>query len=143
MPKVTSFPNAKKYDQMYTVGPIDIRSTCAHHFAPITGQAYVAVFPGTKVIGLSKFARIIDWVVSRPTIQEEMVEQIADVLEEVTEAKGIMVVVDAEHGCCTHRGIKAHSSNMTTSVVRGSFKKSSELKTEALTLIASQRNRSY
>ena len=134
MPRVTAFPNAKEYDQIYTVDEIEVRSTCAHHFQPIVGRAWVAIYPGDKVIGLSKFSRIIDWIASRPTIQEELVEQIADKLEEVTGAKGIMVVVKAEHGCCTNRGIKAHSSNMTTSVVRGVFKNEPEMKKEAIAM---------
>jgi len=134
MPKVTAFPNAKDYNQIYTVDEIEVRSTCAHHFQPIVGRAWVAVYPGDKVIGLSKFARIIDWIASRPTIQEELVEQIADKLEEVTGARGIMVVVKAEHGCCTNRGIKAHSSNMTTSVVRGEFMKNKDMKAEAISM---------
>lgn len=134
MPKVTAFPNHKQYDQIYTVDEIEIRSTCAHHFQPIRGKAWVAIFPGTKVIGLSKFSRIVDWVASRPTIQEELVEQIADVLETVTEAKGVMVVVKAEHGCCVNRGIKAASSNMTTSVVRGVFRDNPEMKKEAMSM---------
>jgi len=134
MPRVTAFPNAKEYDQIYTVDEIEVRSTCAHHFQPIVGRAWVAIYPGDKVIGLSKFSRIIDWIASRPTIQEELVEQIADTLEGVTGAKGIMVVVKAEHGCCTNRGIKAHSSNMTTSVVRGVFKNEPEMKKEAIAM---------
>jgi len=78
-PEITAFPNAKQYDQIYVTGPITINSTCAHHFQPITGGCYVGVFPGEKVIGLSKFNRLVDWIVSRPQIQEEMTEQIADV----------------------------------------------------------------
>jgi len=136
MPKVTAFPNDKNYDQIYTVDEIEVRSTCAHHFQNITGRAWVAIYPGDKVIGLSKFSRIIDWVASRPTIQEELVEQIADKLEEVTGAKGIMVVAKLSHGCCTQRGIKAHNSNMTTSVVRGVFKTNSDMKKEAISMFS-------
>ena len=76
-PCVTAFPNAKQYDQIYMSGPITINSTCAHHFQAISGKAYVGIFPGNKVIGLSKFNRMVDWVASRPQIQEEMTEQIA------------------------------------------------------------------
>jgi len=134
MPKITAFPNTKEYDGLYTVGPIAVRSTCCHHIMPITGNCWVAVLPGKKVIGLSKFARVVDWICSRPSIQEELTEQIADVLEEVTEARGVYVVVKAEHGCCTHRGIRAHNSNMTTAVIRGEFRGNPELKKEALAL---------
>jgi len=136
MPKITTFPNAESFDQIYNVDEIEIRSNCAHHFQPITGRAWVAIFPGDNVVGLSKFARIVDWIASRPTIQEEMVEQIANTIEAVTGAKGVMVVVRAEHGCCTNRGIKAHSSNMTTSVIRGVFRDDPDMKKEAMTLFS-------
>jgi len=121
-PEVTSFPNAKEYDQIYVSGPMSINSTCAHHFQPITGQAYVGVFPGKRVVGLSKFNRIVDWIASRPQIQEEMTEQIADMVEKETEAQGVAVVIKAEHFCMTARGVKEHESEMMTSVVRGMFR---------------------
>jgi GTP cyclohydrolase I len=134
-PKVTTFPNAGNYDQLYMVGPIEIRSTCAHHFQPITGNAYIAVFPGKNVVGLSKFNRIADWVASRPTIQEELVIQIADEVEKITEAEGVAVVVKAEHGCMINRGVKAHESDMLTSVMRGKFRDDVNLKNEFITLL--------
>ena len=87
-PRITDFPNVV-YDQMYITGPIKIRSTCAHHFQNITGNCWIGIQPGKKVIGLSKFNRIVDWVASRPQIQEEMTEQIADEIEEVTSPKGL------------------------------------------------------
>ena len=118
-PKVTAFPNASNYDQIYVTGPITVRSMCAHHMMPIKGKAYIGVYPGNNVIGLSKFNRLVDWVCSRPQIQEEMTEQIADVIEGSTNAKGIAVVVQAEHFCMTHRGVKEHESDMSTSVMRG------------------------
>ena len=134
-PEVTSFPNAKEYDQIYVSGPMSINSTCAHHFQPITGQAYVGVFPGKKVIGLSKFNRMVDWVASRPQIQEEMTEQIADMIEEETEAKGVAVVIKAEHFCMTARGVKEHESEMMTSVLRGMFLRNTSMKTEFFSLL--------
>jgi len=134
MPRVTSFPNDKEYDGLYTVGPIELRSTCAHHGQNIAGRCWIAILPGTRVIGLSKFSRLVDWLASRPTIQEELTEQVADLLSNITEAKGVFVVIKAQHGCCTHRGIKAYNSNMTTSVIRGEFRGNVELKKEALEL---------
>lgn len=118
-PKVTSFPNAGDYDQLYVSGPIEIRSTCAHHMMPIVGNAYIGVFPGNNVIGLSKFNRIVDWFSSRPQIQEELTVQIADEIERVTEAKGVAIVIKANHFCLTHRGCRAHESDFTTSILRG------------------------
>ena len=138
-PKITTFPNATNYDQLYITGPISIRSTCAHHFQNIVGKAYVGVFPGKEVIGLSKFNRLIHWIAERPQIQEEMTMQIADAVEEVTSADGVAIVVRAEHMCMTHRGVKEHESDMTTSVMRGSFRNDPELKKEFLTLMQEMR----
>ena len=134
-PRITSFPNANQYDQLYLTGPIKIRSTCAHHFQPIVGNAWIGVFPGKEVIGLSKFNRLVDWVASRPQIQEEMTVQIADLIEEETKAEGIAVVVKAEHMCLTHRGVKEHESDMTTSIVRGSLREEETQKREFFNLL--------
>ena len=134
-PEITAFPNAKQYDQIYMTGPITINSTCAHHFQPITGQAYVGVFPGKRVVGLSKFNRIVDWIASRPQIQEEMTEQIADMVEKETEAQGVAVVIKAEHFCMTARGVKEHESEMMTSVVRGMFRDEPATKAEFFSLL--------
>jgi len=134
-PKVTAFPNVKQYDQIYMSGPMSINSTCAHHFQPITGNAYVGIFPGEKVIGLSKFNRMVDWIASRPQIQEEMTEQIADMIEKETEAKGVAVIVKAEHFCMTARGVKEHESDMVTSVVRGIFRNDPAIKAEFFSLL--------
>ena len=134
-PEITAFPNAKQYDQIYMTGPITINSTCAHHFQPITGGCYVGVFPGEKVIGLSKFNRLVDWIASRPQIQEEMTEQIADEIEKQTEAKGVAVVIKAKHFCMSARGVKEHDSDMLTSVVRGDFLKIEHLKAEFFSLL--------
>jgi len=138
MPNVTAFPNMG-YKSLYTSGPISVRSTCAHHFQNIVGKAYVGVFPGKEVIGLSKFNRLIHWIAERPQIQEEMTMQIADAVEEVTSADGVAIVVRAEHMCMTHRGVKEHESDMTTSVMRGDFRNDPELKKEFLTLMQEMR----
>ena len=134
-PRVTSFPNANQYDELYVTGPIKIRSTCAHHFQPIVGNAWIGVFPGKNVIGLSKFNRLVNWIASRPQIQEEMTVQIADLIEEETQAEGIAVVIKAEHLCLTHRGVKEHESDMTTSIVRGSLRKEETQKREFFNLL--------
>jgi len=134
-PTITSFPNAQSYDQLYIVGPIDVRSTCAHHFQNIVGNAWVGVFPGKNVIGLSKFNRIVDHIASRPQIQEEMTVQIANEIERITDAEGIAVVVKAEHMCMTARGVKAHESDMLTSVVRGSLREQEKLRQEFFSLL--------
>ena len=135
LPKITSFPNILDYDQLYTTGPIAVRSTCAHHMQPIVGKCYIGVFPGKNVIGLSKFNRIVRWIVQRPQIQEEMTMQIADKLEEITKAEGIGVVIKAEHMCMTHRGVLEHESDMTTSIVRGKLRDVETIKNEFFTLL--------
>lgn len=135
-PKVTAFPNANSYDELYVTGPITIRSTCAHHFQAIQGKAYIGVFPGKNVIGLSKFNRITDWIASRPQIQEEMTVQIADEIERVTEAEGVAVLVQAEHLCMTQRGVREHESDMTTSIMRGKFREDPHLKQEFFNIVA-------
>lgn len=129
-PKITSFPNAAKYDGAYYTGPISVRSTCAHHFQNITGNCWVGVKPEDDVIGLSKFNRIIDWIASRPQIQEEMTVQIADKICELTKTKNIAILLKAKHHCITHRGVKEHDSDMTTTILRGSFQTESNIRNE-------------
>lgn len=136
MPKATSFPNVTQYDQIYIAGPIEIKSTCAHHLQNISGTCWIGIKPGKDVIGLSKFNRIVDWLARRPSIQEELSEQIADAVEEATKAEGVAVFMRAEHACMTHRGVKAHCSDMKTSVVRGVFRKNQSLKDEFFRILA-------
>ena len=135
-PTVTAFPNANAYDEVYVTGPITIRSTCAHHFQGIKGRAYIGVFPGKNVIGLSKFNRIIHWICARPQIQEEMTIQVADEVMRVTEASGVAVLIQAEHMCMTMRGVMEHQSDMTTSVMRGNFRDDPNLKQEFFNIVS-------
>jgi GTP cyclohydrolase I len=116
-PEVTDFPNAKQVDALYCVGPITVRSTCAHHFQPIRGKVWIGVVPGDRVIGLSKFARLADWVMSRPQIQEEATAMLHQVLTNAVKPKGLIVAMHAEHLCMTQRGVKEHSSGMATNQV--------------------------
>lgn len=134
-PKITGFPNITNYDQLYITGPIKVRSLCAHHFMPIEGNCYVGIFPGSNVIGLSKFNRIVDWICARPQIQEEMTNQIADAIEEETRAEGLAIIVEAKHMCLTHRGYREHTNNMVTSVMRGKLREDPVLRAEFLKLL--------
>ena len=138
MPRVTSFPNMG-YKSMYTSGPISIRSTCAHHFQNIVGNAWVGIIPNGEVIGLSKFNRIVHHIVERPQIQEEMTTQIADELKKYAKTENIAVVVKAEHHCMTHRGVKEHESDMTTAVMLGKFREDPNLKSEFYNLMLSMK----
>ena len=134
-PKITSFPNIG-YENVYTAGPISIRSTCAHHFQNIVGRCWVGIFPEDKVIGLSKFNRLVHWIAERPQIQEEMTTQIADELEKFAETANVAVVLKAEHHCMTHRGVREHESDMTTAIMRGKFRNDAALKDEFYKLLA-------
>ena len=119
-PRVTSFPNMG-YNNLYTTGPITIRSTCAHHLQNIVGKCWVGIFPEEEVIGLSKFNRLVHHIAERPQIQEEMTTQIADKLVQYAKTPNVAVVVKAEHHCMTHRGVREHESDMTTAVMKGAF----------------------
>lgn len=135
MPKITEFPNVKNLDELYTVGPITVRSMCSHHLMPVLGECYIGVLPKGKIIGLSKFNRIVEWIMSRPQIQEEATIQIADTIEEAIKPRGIAVVVTAVHGCLAMRGVKDANTRMTTSVMRGTFQTSLNLRSEFLSII--------
>lgn len=134
-PKATEFPNAKKLDELYLVGPIAVRSMCSHHLVPIFGRAWIGVVPGEKLLGLSKFARLTRWVMARPQIQEEATAQIADLLEEQLKPRGLGVVVKANHLCMTWRGVQDESAEMTTSVMRGAFRENDAARAEFMSLV--------
>lgn len=137
-PEVTHFPNVKKVDEMYTLGPIAVRSTCSHHFAPIMGDVWIGVIPGDKLVGISKLSRISSWIMSRPQIQEEAVEQLADELERLLVPRGLGVVVKASHMCMTWRGVREHATTMVTSVMRGAFAERPDAKAEFMAIIRGQ-----
>ena len=134
-PDVTSFPNTKDLDEIYTVGPITVRSACSHHLVPILGNCWIGIKPGSRVIGLSKFARVADWVFSRPHIQEEAVMILADEIERLCEPKGLGIIVKAQHYCMKWRGVKEPSTSMVNSVVRGVFRHDPSLKQEFFELV--------
>jgi GTP cyclohydrolase I len=135
MPKVTDFPNAKELDEVYTLGPITVRSACSHHFVPIVGQAWVGILPSDRVIGISKFNRIVDWVMSRPHIQEEAAVMVADIIENLIKPKGLAFVIKAQHMCMSWRGVKEPDTKMINSIVRGAFRADPHLKKEFFDLI--------
>ena len=135
MPDLKDFPNAMQLDTVYVVGPITIRSACSHHFVPIMGKAWVGVLPGERVVGLSKFSRLADWVFSRPQIQEEATVQLADLLEKAIHPRGLALIVDAQHMCMTWRGVKESETTMTTSIMRGVFRDDARARSEFLELV--------
>ena len=136
MPPVTEFPNAERLNELMIVGPITVRSACSHHLVPILGKLWIGVLPSEKsnLIGLSKFSRIADWIMSRPQIQEEAVIQLADQLETRLKPDGLALVLEADHFCMHWRGVK-DESHMTNSVMRGTFLTNPESRKEFLQLV--------
>jgi len=136
-PAITEFPNAEHLNELMIVGPITVRSACSHHLCPVIGKIWIGVMPNehTNVIGLSKYARLAEWIMGRPQIQEEAVVQLADLIQEKTQPDGLAIVMEASHYCMGWRGVKDMDSKMINSVMRGVFLKDSDLRREFLSLI--------
>ncbi|WP_416222138.1 GTP cyclohydrolase I [Sphaerotilus sp.] len=136
-PPVTQFPNVEHLNELMIVGPITVRSACSHHFCPIIGKLWIGVMPNehSALIGLSKYARLAEWIMSRPQIQEEAVTQVADLLNDKMQPDGLAVIMEADHFCMGWRGVKDMDSKMINSVMRGSFLKNSDLRREFLSLV--------
>lgn len=137
IPPVTEFPNAERLNELMIVGPVTVRSACSHHFCPILGRLWIGVMPNehSNLIGLSKYARLAEWIMSRPQIQEEAVTQVADLLQEKMQPDGLAIVMEADHFCMQWRGVKDMDSKMINSVMRGSFLKDPSLRREFLSLL--------
>jgi len=140
MPAVTEFPNVEHLNELMIVGPITVRSACSHHLCPILGKLWIGVLPNedSNLIGLSKYVRLADWVMSRPQIQEEAVTHLADLLLETMQPDGLALVMEADHFCMQWRGVKDSDSKMINSVMRGAFLKDSNLRHEFLSLLAAR-----
>ncbi|HOZ63090.1 MAG TPA: GTP cyclohydrolase I [Burkholderiaceae bacterium] len=136
-PVITEFPNAEHLNELMIVGPITVRSACSHHFCPVIGKIWIGVLPNehTNVIGLSKYARLAEWIMGRPQIQEEAVVQLADLIQQKTQPDGLAIVMEASHYCMAWRGVKDMDSKMINSVMRGTFLKDPNLRREFLSLI--------
>ena len=136
-PTITEFPNVGHLNELMIVGPIVVRSACSHHFCPVIGKVWIGVLPNehTNVIGLSKYARLAEWVMGRPQIQEEAVVQLADLIQDKTQPDGLAIVMEATHFCMSWRGVKDMDSKMINSVMRGVFLKDMNLRREFLSLI--------
>ncbi len=137
IPPVTEFPNVERLNELMIVGPITVRSACSHHLCPIIGRVWIGVMPNehSNLIGLSKYARLCDWVMSRPQIQEEAVTRLVDLLQERMQPDGLALVMEADHFCMQWRGVKDTDSKMINSVMRGSFLKDANLRREFLALL--------
>ena len=135
-PKVTEFPNAAHLNELMIMGPVTVRSACSHHLCPIMGKLWIGVMPNedSDLIGLSKYSRIADWVLSRPQIQEEAIIQLADLLVTMVKPDGLAVVMEADHFCMHWRGVR-DESHMVNSIMRGAFLTNPELRREFLQLV--------
>ena len=142
MPAVTEFPNISRLNELMIVGPITVRSACSHHLCPILGRVWIGILPNehSNLIGLSKYARVCDWVMSRPQIQEEAVVMLADALQERVKPDGLAIVMGADHFCMHWRGVKDNDTMMTNSMMRGAFLKDPNLRREFLTLLSKKNN---
>jgi GTP cyclohydrolase I len=136
-PPVTEFPNAERLNELMIVGPITVRSACSHHFCPIMGRLWIGLMPNehSNLIGLSKYARLANWIMSRPQIQEEAITQMAELLMNKVSPDGLAVVMEADHFCMHWRGVKDTDTKMVNSVMRGSFLLNPALRREFLSLI--------
>ncbi len=125
----------QKYDEMVTIKDIQFESFCEHHLLPFTGKAHVAYLPNGTVVGLSKIPRVIDVLARRPQVQEQLTEQVADLLMQELDARGVAVVMEASHSCMTIRGVRKSESFCVTSAVRGAFRNNLATRMEVLSLI--------
>jgi GTP cyclohydrolase IA len=129
----------QKYDEMLLVKDIRFESFCEHHLLPFVGQAHVAYIPNGEVIGLSKIPRVIEVLSKRPQMQERLTEEVADLLMNELDAKGVAVVVEATHSCMTIRGVHKPGSSFVTSAMRGGFRERLATRTEVMSLIFGSR----
>ena len=136
-PPVTEFPNAAMLNELMIVGPITVRSACSHHLCPIMGRLWIGLMPNehSNLIGLSKYSRLAEWIMSRPQIQEEAITQMAELLIDKVRPDGLAVVMEADHFCMHWRGVRDNETKMINSVMRGSFLKDPALRREFLSLL--------
>lgn len=134
-PKCTAVENKAQYDELVIVGPIQTYSVCEHHLVTIDGKTIVGYIPNTKVLGLSKIARIVEFFARRPQIQERMTLQIWHALQYILETDDIIVIQKATHYCMKSRGVQNHSSETTTSKLGGKYLDNTTLRAEFLALL--------
>jgi GTP cyclohydrolase I len=130
----TTFPNDEGYDELVLARAIPLRAFCEHHLLPFAGVAHVGYLPGERILGLSKLARLVEHFAARPQVQERLTQQIADWLDRELDAKGVGVVLDAEHTCMTLRGVQAVGARTVTSALRGVLRDSPSSRAEFFAL---------
>ncbi len=136
-----TFEEVEGYDEMITLRDIRFESHCEHHLAPIIGKAHVAYLPTTRVVGISKLARVVETYARRLQVQEKMTAQIANCIQKVLEPKGVAVVIEAAHQCMTTRGVHKPGVTMVTSTMLGAFRKDPMTRREFLTIVGNPQSR--
>jgi GTP cyclohydrolase I len=129
----------QRYDEMVVVKDIRFESMCEHHLLPFLGKAHIAYLPKGKIVGLSKLARVVEALSRRPQLQERMTEEVADLVMQKLDARGVGVVLEASHSCMTIRGVRKPDSMCTTSAMRGAFRENQSTRTEFLALLRGPR----
>jgi GTP cyclohydrolase I len=133
--ELTTFPNDELYDELVVVRSIPVQSVCEHHFLPFTGVAHVGYVPGERILGLSKFARVVEMFARRPQVQERLTQQVAEWLDTHLSPRGVGVVIEAEHLCMTLRGVQVAGTSTSTSSVRGLLRENPQTRAEFLACI--------
>ena len=133
--ELTTFPNDEKYDELVVVRDIPVQSLCEHHLLPFTGVAHVGYLPGERILGLSKFARVVELFARRPQVQERLTQQVATWLDDQLGPKGVGVVVEAEHSCMSLRGVRAAGAVTRTSALTGTLRSNPATRAEFLAAI--------
>ncbi|HET7690081.1 MAG TPA: GTP cyclohydrolase I FolE [Nocardioidaceae bacterium] len=136
--ELTTFPNEEEYDELVLVQDIPVQSLCEHHMLPFVGVAHVGYLPGDRILGLSKFARMVDLHARQPQTQERLTKRIADHLQRSLDPKGVGVVLEAEHTCMSLRGARAVGSRTVTSTLFGQLREDQRSRTEFLELTRSK-----
>ena len=133
--ELTTFPNDEKYDELVVVKDIPLQSLCEHHLLPFTGVAHVGYLPDERILGLSKFARVVELFARRPQVQERLTQQVATWLDDQLAPKGVGVVIEAEHSCMSLRGVRAAGAVTRTSALTGALRTSPATRAEFLAAI--------
>ena len=132
----TTFEEVEGYDEIVLVRDINLESHCEHHMVPINGRAHVAYLPDTRVVGISKLARVVEVYAKRLQIQEKLTAQVADTIDRVLQPRGVAVIIEAKHECMTTRGIHKPDSLTVTSRMLGAFRDNAATRQELLAMLA-------
>ena len=131
---LTTFPNTEEYDELVLVEDIPVRSLCEHHMLPFVGVAHIGYLPGERILGLSKFARVVEFHARRPQTQERLTKQVAEQLDRQLAPLGVGVVIEAEHTCMSLRGVRAPGTRTVTSALFGALREDAASRAEFLSL---------